>query len=381
MSSSRLPTVLLAGGGSGGHLFPGIAVAQQVSKLAAEARIFFLCSDRPIDARILGKTPWPAVALPARPPSLRPFPKAPLVFARSWRLSRIAVRQFVRESSLDPASAVMITLGGFVSAPAAIEARSLGIQTVLCNLDAVAGKANRFLASRVDEVLTAVECTDLDRWKPDVVGMPVREEAISTMSPAECRTALGLDPAISTLLVTGASQGASTFNQLLPDLVRIDSSPFRGWQILHLTGDAQDTATLMAAYKEQGVRAKVLDFTTQMGQCWGAATLALSRCGASSVAEAVGNAVPTIFSPYPWHKDLHQARNAQKFVDDGLAWLVDDAIDPAENRATLGAFILRQLEEPGALRSVHERLQALPNRSAAETIASRLLARFERWSG
>lgn len=120
--------------------------------------------------------------------------------------------------------------------------------------------------------------------------------------------------------------------------------------------------------------AVVLPFLSEMALAWGAADLALSRCGASSVAEAVANRVPTLFSPYPWHRDQHQRLNAQPWVDAGLAWLEADRIDPQENLDLMGRRLLGVMADAPARARVRTGLAERPAAEAAGAIADLLLS-------
>jgi UDP-N-acetylglucosamine--N-acetylmuramyl-(pentapeptide) pyrophosphoryl-undecaprenol N-acetylglucosamine transferase len=141
-----------------------------------------------------------------------------------------------------------------------------------------------------------------------------------------------------------------------------------------LAGQCDELDELKQTYAQAGIPSSVMPFSTNMAAAWGAATLALSRCGASSVAEAVANAVPTIFCPYPWHRDQHQAMNAQPYVDDGVAWLVDDAIDPGQNFAAMGGLLLTRLSDLTELNRVAAVLRDRQTKDPARTIAQHILA-------
>jgi UDP-N-acetylglucosamine--N-acetylmuramyl-(pentapeptide) pyrophosphoryl-undecaprenol N-acetylglucosamine transferase len=173
---------------------------------------------------------------------------------------------------------------------------------------------------------------------------------------------------LHTLLVTGASQGAASLNELLRLLVEKERTAFGGWQVLHLVGNA-DAAPLEAAYRAASVRARVLPFLHEMGLAWGAADLALSRAGANSVAEALLNAVPTVYAPYPYHADLHQKWNAQPSHDEGIAILCDDLIDAEKNHATLGAALVSLMTDHSRRENMRTKLLARTKDDAAREIA------------
>lgn len=382
-------TLVFAGGGTGGHLMPGLAIAERVRERQPDARMLFLCADREIDRRILGPAGVKYLSLPARPPALRPLPAAPLAFVRDFRRSvRIAADAMGELASHSGAEGGMcvVMLGGFVSGPAAWAAR-FRLRTrprppiVLVNLDRVPGRANRFVGRLSDHVLTAMEIIDPSPVfrRAEMVGMPIRRRALSATAADACRQRFGLEPARSTLLVTGASQGAESLNRLM--VAFADSAMGRqafatGWQVLHLAGDAkaEDREALEAAYRRAGIRSAVLGFCDEMGLAWGAADLALSRAGASSVAEAVANGVPTVFAPYPWHADRHQERNAEPVVARGGGWMTTDHVDPVHNLEGLGRLLATAMSDDDTLRraAVALREHRLPD--AAEVIAQRLLS-------
>jgi UDP-N-acetylglucosamine--N-acetylmuramyl-(pentapeptide) pyrophosphoryl-undecaprenol N-acetylglucosamine transferase len=149
---------------------------------------------------------------------------------------------------------------------------------------------------------------------------------------------------------------------------------FEGWQVLHLSG-GQEKETLERAYASAGIQATVIDFLEHMGLAWGAADLAISRAGANSVAEVAANRVPAIFVPYPWHKDLHQRFNAQELVDGGAACLVEDAIDPMANMASLGVLLQRLLLDGSARHEMSLKLEKAAKNDGASEIAALIYAR------
>lgn len=363
------PTFLFAGGGSGGHIAPGLAIAERIVESQPNAECFFLCSARPVDAEMLGPTGFPFLAIPAQPLGLKPL--ALFRFLRGFFSARAAVRRVIREKR----PAALIALGGFVAAPAVAAARAAKLPVTLVNLDAVPGKANHWVARRSTRVLSAVATPAAPNFASAIVGMPIRRNTVSRERPSRCREQLGLDPARNTLLVTGASQGSSSINQLLIHLVHHFPDEFRDWQIIHQSG-YKDHRTLLDTYAAAEISAQVLPFLPSMGVAWGAADLAVSRAGASSVAETAANAVPTVFMPYPWHKDQHQALNAEPLLDlAGVAGaaIETDHIDPIANAAGAGKTILNLMRDQAGRHQMREALKANPPADAAAVIAEQLL--------
>lgn len=371
MNDPRMPaanphTVIFAGGGTGGHLFPALAVAEQLVQLRPGVRTLFLCSTRPLDAAILSEATLAGAAVnfrpvPAQPMSLRP--KALARFIAGWgkavRAGRAAIRESQRPgenrepgtdsplSTLNSrfSSAVTIaSFGGFVAAPIVQAARVEKCPVVLINLDAVPGKANRWIARHAARTATALPVPNRPTWQQ--IPPIVRRAALAPAPPADCRTRLGLDPSLRTLLVTGGSQGAGTINRLVTSLASSDPTALQGWQVVHQAG-ADAAEEVRGAYAAAGIPFLVEPFFAEMGLLWGAADLAVSRAGANSVAEAWANAVPTLFLPYPYHRDRHQAANAAPLVAAGTAAVADDLVDPAANAARVGPVLRELLTSPG----------------------------------
>ncbi|MFW5652515.1 MAG: UDP-N-acetylglucosamine--N-acetylmuramyl-(pentapeptide) pyrophosphoryl-undecaprenol N-acetylglucosamine transferase [Planctomycetota bacterium] len=387
-------SVVFAGGGTGGHLMPALAIAERLAELAPGIGLHFICADREIDQRILGPAGVSLTPTPARPPTIRPFPVAPLRFARTFRSSAQKAEAVLADfaggnSGRGGSRCLLVAMGGYVSGPAAWAAHRLRrrasggqecLPIVLMNLDRVPGRANRFVARLADEVLTATDVINPTASFRNVrrTGLPIRRQALAgDLSAEACRQHFGLAPDRHTLLITGASQGAESLNRLMIALARSleGRRALSGWQILHLAGDAkaEDRAALVEAYEWAEIPHQVIGFCDEMGCAWGAADLALSRAGASSVAEAAANAVPTVFAPYPWHADRHQERNAEPLVARGGAWMTTDHVDPERNRDGLGRLLLTAIRDADTRRRAVIALEAMQGPDAATTIARRLI--------
>ncbi|HMN96457.1 MAG TPA: UDP-N-acetylglucosamine--N-acetylmuramyl-(pentapeptide) pyrophosphoryl-undecaprenol N-acetylglucosamine transferase [Phycisphaerales bacterium] len=373
-SGAAAPVIAFAGGGSGGHISPGLAIAERLRELLPDSRSIFLCSERAIDETMLRDAGADHVALPALPFSLHPL-RAARFIAAFRRARRDA------EAILDRACvAQVVALGGFVAAPVVAAAARRRIPVTLVNLDARPGRANRWMARRSDRVLSAVPTPEdpgflrrISRSGGAIVGMPLRRLAVAPGDPAECRARLSLDPATPTLLVTGASQGSASLNALMVEIARRRPDLLSGWQVLHLAGSGE-IEDLISSYRSASIGAVVLPFLHRMGLAWGAADLSISRAGANSVAEAAANAVPTIFLPYPHHRDQHQRLNAQPMVDRGGAVVETDRLDPAANLAALQPVLESLLRTSARRERMREALAAQPPSDAAAIIARLLVA-------
>lgn len=361
--------VLLAGGGSGGHISPGLAIAERMKSIDPGCRPVFACSRRPIDAQMLDEAGAEHVAIAAEPMSLRP--RKLLRCMRSFLEGRAEVLRMI--DRLRPSW--VVSLGGFVTAPVVHAARARGVPVLLVNLDATPGRANRWVARRAREVVSAIPTPTLPGFARAIIGMPLRRLALAPAEQAACREQLGLLPGVRTLLVTGASQGANSLNDFMLLLAQRQPGAFREWQVLHLCGPGASGGPerFEAGYRRAGVHAVVLPFLHRMGLAWGAADVALSRAGANSVGEAAANHVPTVFVPYPYHADLHQMHNAMPLVEQGAAVLAKDAIEPEANLRALGEPLLALMQDDAARRAMRARLEARSEPDAAERIARFLL--------
>ncbi|MFG0285115.1 MAG: glycosyltransferase [Phycisphaerales bacterium JB039] len=394
------------GGGTGGHLFPGLAIAERLREAMGDrAEFLFLCSDRAVDREILsaeriGGAAVTFEALAAKPLSLRP--RGLMRFAGSWGPSVRAARAFLRHAKGSEFERVRaVAMGGFVAAPAAQAARVERVDLTLVNLDAVPGKANRWIAKRAQRVLTAVDAGPA-HWQR--IGPIIRRGALAPGPAAQCRAQLGLDPEAPVLLVTGASQGARSLNELMMAMVgesekrKAKSEKLAGeseerkaksekpgdargvfasggWQVLHQTGaqGEADLEAMRAAYASAGVRAIVQPFVREMGVWWGAAELALARAGAGIVAEVAANRVPTVFAPYPGHRDEHQRHNAQPLVEAGAAVIERDAGSARANLQGLGAALERLLQDAEARQRMRAALGRLGQADGAQQAAQVLM--------
>lgn len=361
-SSTNQDTIVFAGGGTGGHISPGLAIAERLHEIAPGTSCVFLCSDRDVDAMMLTEAGASFTPVPAMVPSIRP------VAAIRFALRHRKCVQLASQSLRRVKATQVVSLGGFVTAPVVAAARREGIPVTLVNLDVVPGRANRWIARHASRLWTAVPTAE--DWR--VVGFPVRQGAIAVSDAVACRERLGLAASRPTLLVTGASQGAGTINEVMPLLRSLHPEWFDGWQILHLAGPGRD-ATVRQSYGDASA-VHVIPFVHRMGDVWGAADLAISRSGASSVAEAMINRVPTVFLPYPYHADQHQRLNALPWVERGAAWLMEDVIDVERNARCLGE-ILEPLIRPGSpgLDAARAAIDRDPPPDAASSIASMLL--------
>jgi UDP-N-acetylglucosamine--N-acetylmuramyl-(pentapeptide) pyrophosphoryl-undecaprenol N-acetylglucosamine transferase len=358
-------TIFLAGGGTGGHLFPGIAVAQALRSLMPEAKPVFLCTTRAIDRTILEPSGFCHIEQPIVPP-VKTITGL-LKFWRGWRETKDLVRQTLRERR----PAAVLGLGGYAAGVAVRMAAARSIPCALLNPDVVPGKANQFLLPGVQAICcqfeqTAQHIPQAHRSKIRITGCPIRTDLAELPPRAEAQARLGLDPVLNTLVITGASLGAKTINEAAVEMFK--GVTLRGWQVLHLSGK-DHAETVRAGYRELSVAARVIDFTSAMYDVWSVADLAISRSGASSCAELSACGVPSILMPYPYHKDMHQRHNADALADAGAAVVVEDTKDSRKNATALRPLLESLLYDGEKRKAMSKAAKNMGKPHAAEAVA------------
>jgi UDP-N-acetylglucosamine--N-acetylmuramyl-(pentapeptide) pyrophosphoryl-undecaprenol N-acetylglucosamine transferase len=265
----------------------------------------------------------------------------------------------------------VLAMGGFTSVPPVLAGRRVSAATFLHESNSIPGRANRFLARWVDQAFVGfpVAVKRLPTRIVSVTGTPVREQ-FRLADPPACRTTLGLDAQKPVLLVMGGSQGASGINQLLVRSLPLFAEQFPEMQFVHLTG-VNDCEKIRAAYAAHGRAAVVRPFLTEMELALSAATAAISRAGASSLAEFAAMRLPAVLIPYPEATDNHQFFNARAFVESGAArMLVQGDASPE----LLLEMIRDMIENPNRRQAMITALERWHHPDAAEKIAGHLVA-------
>jgi len=361
-------TFIFAGGGTGGHLYPAFAIADAVRVVAPESQFHFICSDKPLDAAILTRRDVSFTPIPARPFAATPRGAARLAWR--WGSCVRACRKVLSESQRAQGGGVtLVALGGYVAAPAAQAARVQRVPIALVNLDAAPGLANRWISRRASLCGVVGEASLAARSEIVRLRPIVRAGAIAKDTAAACRTRLGLDESAPVLFVTGGSLGASSINAFMERWCETPSESLANWQVLHQSGGAAWSDRLRLAYQRAGVRAVMAETIDDMAAAWGAADLAIARAGAGAVGEVWANAVPTVFVPYPHHKDQHQRRNAAPLVAAGGAVVVDDAVDPDANLQSAGDIAQDLMRDDAGREAMRSSLRTLPAADGAMVFA------------
>ena len=342
MTSQPAPSIAIACGGTGGHLFPGLAVAEQLRHRGCA--VMLLISPKEVDQHAVKMTHgMEIVTLPAIGLSRGRAIAFLRGFVRSYRRAKMHFKN-------RPPRAVL-AMGGFTGAPPVLAAKRLGAQTFLHESNAIPGRANRWLTHAVDGVFVGFPQAAARLRHPNTLltGTPVRQQ-FHPRDAYTCRVALGLDPGRPVVLVMGGSQGAGGVNELVMQAMPLLAKAAPEMQWLHLAGPS-DARQVENAGRALHVKAVVHSFLAEMELALGAATVAISRAGASSIAELAAMRVPAVFIPYPAATDNHQFYNARALEETGAARLLEQSGATAE---TLARWILELLRDT----AVREKMQA-----------------------
>lgn len=343
--------VVIAGGGTGGHVIPALAIAREL-QARYKAEVLFIGTSRGIETRLVPQAGFGLmlikvgalknVSLVTR---LRTLFDLPLAILRSRKIIKI----------FDPQ--VVIGVGGYASGPAMAAAILGRIPTLAFESNYVPGFANKIVGQRVSAAAVHFERTTRYFRNARVVGVPVRPEFFSV--PA-------LKPNHQpTLLVFGGSQGAHAINLAVTEAVPLILRQIPDLQVIHQTGE-RDYNDVQAAYTRAGTSAEVSAFIDQMPQAFSRADLVICRSGASTVAEIAAAGKPAIFIPFPRATDDHQRRNAEAIANAGAAMLM---IESELEKEELAEAVVKLLSNPARLQEMAAKAKALGHPNAAAEVA------------
>ncbi len=310
--------LMITGGGTAGHTSPAVAILEEIQKRDAALDVMWVGRKGNVEERVCN-----TLTIPFRSVAVRGWPRAG-VAGRVWVLAQLAVgavQAFFHVWRFRPQ--VVLGVGGYVSLPLVWVAQRMGVATVLHEQNKRLGLANRLLAPRASKLLLSFPDT-AGEFPPDraiVVGNPVRAGFLMPPTREEACARLGIDPAIPAVLVVGGSQGAKTLNTAVA--AALDEFTADEIQFIWMTGKTGlDDARKAAARTD--VAAHVFGFIDDMPAACAAATVIVSRAGASSTAEIAAMGKPSILVPYPYATDNHQEANARAFEEAGATIVILD---------------------------------------------------------
>jgi len=358
---------VVAGGGTGGHVMPALALAEQIRKRGDE--VLLIGTDRGLETRLVPEAGFDLLALPAQPiygrslsAQLRTIPATARACWSAWR----ALGDFGTDFA--------ISVGGYASVPAAIAAALRQIPLAIVEPNAIPGRANRGVARLAKlifvqfERATAVFAEAGAAGRVRDTGVPLREKLVATFAGAHARRSA--KPPFR-LLVAGGSQGARQINNAMIEAAqRLDASQI---EIFHQAGEA-DRERTEAAYRAAGLTAEVVAFEPDMPARYRWADLALCRAGALTVAELALAGLPSLLVPYPFAADDHQTANAAALVAAGAAQMLDE--NPLGGRR-VAAALHDVFEDPAQLAAMGDSAAKLARPDAAARIVEACARRLE----
>ncbi|MFQ3578427.1 MAG: UDP-N-acetylglucosamine--N-acetylmuramyl-(pentapeptide) pyrophosphoryl-undecaprenol N-acetylglucosamine transferase [Verrucomicrobiia bacterium] len=351
------PRVLIACGGTGGHLFPGLAVAEELRQRGHD--ILLLISRKQIDSRALKDSDWSFEILSTEEGLQSRSPVAVARFVGGMLLGTLGSLRILNRCKAD----LVLGMGGFLSFGPTLAGRLLGKPTLIHESNAIPGKANRLTARFATRVLLGFEecARHFSGRDCEVVGTPVRAHMRSPQDSHAARRALGLPEEAPLLLAMGGSQGAHGINELVSRSAGLLKDA--GFSVAHISGVA-DEKMVRERYGRSGLPHFVAAFSDRMDQLMSAASVAVSRSGAASLAELAAMRLPALLIPYPHAAEDHQTRNAEIFVSRGAAVCLAEAQATPED---LLAWALRINGPEGE--SLRQHLAGLHAGTAHERVA------------
>ena len=363
--------VIISGGGTGGHIFPAVSIANAIMDLCPDASILFIGAKGRMEMQRVPAAGYEIEGLPIRG-FFRPLWKpANIGVAIDYLKSKWLAKKILREFKPD----VAVGVGGYASSAALGAANSLGIPTLIQEQNSYAGLANKQLAAKASKICVAYE--GMERFFPAdkiiLTGNPVRQNLLdSKLSREEAARQLGFDPKKKMILLVGGSLGARTINESVLqhlNLVKACDIQFF-WQ----TGKYYSAEIAERLKGEDIPNLKVTDFIADMGTAYRAADLVISRAGASSISEFCLIGKPVILVPSPNVAEDHQTKNALALADKEAALYVKDAEAPA----ILLDLAVRTVVDETRLKVLSENVKKLALPDSAEIIAREVIKLSEK---
>lgn len=359
--------VIISGGGTGGHIFPAVSIANELKALCPDADILFVGARGRMEMQRVPAAGYKIVGLPVRG-LLRPLWKPGNIsvlwdFLRSKQMIKKTIREFKPQ--------VAVGVGGYASSATLNAAYELGIPCLIQEQNSFAGLTNKSLAKKAKKICVAYE--GMERFFPKdrimLTGNPVRQNLLNpNITKEDAAETFGLNPSIPTILLIGGSLGARTMNEsVLANLDKIASAPIQFiWQT---GGYYKENIAKALAEKGKPANLYVTDFISEMDKAYRVADLVISRAGASSISELCLLGKPSILVPSPNVAEDHQTHNAMALVRKNAALYVKDA----EAKDSLIPKALETLQDTALLKSLGENAFTMAYKDSARVIAEEVL--------
>lgn len=352
---------LISGGGTGGHIFPAVSIANEIRRRYPDAEILFVGAENRMEMEKVPAAGYEIKGLPVCGFDRKNLLKNVRVLIKLYQSMRMA-KSILRDFAPD----IAIGVGGYASGPMLKEAQKRGIPTLIQEQNSYAGVTNKLLAKGASAICVAYE--GMERFFPAekivMTGNPVRRNLLlCTTDPADARRSFGLDPDRRTILVVGGSLGARTVNEsiiaALPDIAAANDV-----QVIWQTGKYYDESTRKALEASAAKNVVRMPFIGNMDVAYRAADLVVSRAGASSISELQLLGKPSILVPSPNVAEDHQTKNALALADRGAAIMVRDA----ESVEKLGSTMLATVHDEALLAKLAANVEKMALRNADERI-------------
>ena len=354
--------LVVTGGGTGGHLFPGIAVAEAIMVARPGSEVLFIGTDRQVDNQVLGARPFTTATLKCQGLKGKSISAALLAMVQlPWAM--LNAMRIIRSFKPD----LVIGVGGYVTGPVLLAASLLGIPTCIHEQNSVPGLANKLLGRFVDRVFLSIPGSEsfFASGRTILTGNPVRTEILA------CRDQLTGNNSGPVLVVMGGSQGAHRLNSLVTEgLCNSKDALPESFLVIHQTGRL-DEKGVRERYEKAGVRAEVAAFFSDMAAVYSQADLLVSRAGATSLAEICVLGIPSILVPFPYAADNHQEHNALMVVERGGAIMYREA---ELESSLLASGILATISDPARMAKMGEKAQEVSFPDATDLIVKECLA-------
>lgn len=347
--------IVIAGGGTGGHLFPGIAIAEEFLKRDNKTHVTFIGTERGIENRLLGQLGYELQKIDIegiKGRGMKALVKVIYQIPKSLWQSRRIIKQLRPD--------VVVGVGGYASGPAVLTAHWMAVPTAIAEQNAVPGATNKILGRFADRIFVTYKQTSeyFPQKKVMVSGNPVRasfsSKNIRTRKEKGCRQ----------LLVFGGSQGAEAINKSVIDMLPLLQNVKDQVRILHQTGTRQ-LEEVKKAYEQFGIQAEVTSFIFKMAEAYDDADLIICRAGATSLAEITAAGKAAILIPYPWAANDHQTKNAEALASEGAAAVIPER---ELSGARLFNTVDNLLRDRMTLRQMEENALRMSRIDAAATI-------------
>ena len=364
--------IIISGGGTGGHIFPAVSIANAIKELQPETDILFVGAEGRMEMHRVPAAGYQIKGLPVagfdRKNLLKNIPVLIKLF-KSQLLARKIVKDF------RPHAAVGV--GGYASGPTLKVAGSMGIPTLLQEQNSYAGVTNKLLAKQAKKICVAYEGMERFFEKDNIIltGNPVRQGVLnSTQSREEAIYSFGLDPSKRTILILGGSLGARTINQCL--MSNLDKVKDSGVQFIWQTGKIYiEEAREAVAQAGNLPMLYVTDFISDMATAYSAADLVISRAGAGSISEFCLLQKPVILVPSPNVAEDHQTKNALALVDKNAAIYVKDA----DAKEKLIDKAIESVNHPQLIKNLSKNIAELAFKDSANVIAKEVIKLAEKY--